>query len=176
MKVYNYDRRTGEFIGETEADKSPLEKGVFLVPANATLIEPPAAGEGFVVCFKDQKWVFEKDYRGQSAFDKATAQMVTITEIGDIPSHLTFTPPKVQFPVWNEGVKEWINDAQKEQIAQKENILSELDVSDKNMARAVEDLFLILLSKGIVSEQDLPAGLLDNIAAREQLRNQLKTA
>jgi len=38
--VYNYDPLTGAFISEALADESPLEPGVFMVPANATELKP----------------------------------------------------------------------------------------------------------------------------------------
>jgi len=38
--VYQYDI-AGMFTGETEADESPLEPGVFLIPARCTEVAPP---------------------------------------------------------------------------------------------------------------------------------------
>ena len=55
MKVYNYSDN-GEFIGIGEADESPLEEGVFLIPANATTIEPPALIESKKLVFTSGKW------------------------------------------------------------------------------------------------------------------------
>ena len=42
MKVYNYDRETGYFLGDTDADPSPMEPGKFLIPAFATEKKPMA--------------------------------------------------------------------------------------------------------------------------------------
>lgn len=38
--VYQYDV-AGMFTGETVADESPLEPGVFLIPARCTTVKPP---------------------------------------------------------------------------------------------------------------------------------------
>ena len=40
MLAYQYDR-AGMFAGTTEADESPLEPGVFLLPARCTVAAPP---------------------------------------------------------------------------------------------------------------------------------------
>ena len=39
--VYQYDP-AGLYLGETVADESPLEPGVFLLPARCTFVAPPA--------------------------------------------------------------------------------------------------------------------------------------
>ena len=41
MQAYQYDR-AGLYIGPNEADESPLEPGVYLLPARCTLTAPPA--------------------------------------------------------------------------------------------------------------------------------------
>jgi hypothetical protein len=56
MQVYNYHPETNVLIGSSAADESPLEKGVFLVPAHATEIAPPEQQEGFVLRFVSGAW------------------------------------------------------------------------------------------------------------------------
>lgn len=38
--VYQYDL-AGMYVGQTDADESPLEPGVFLIPARCVEVEPP---------------------------------------------------------------------------------------------------------------------------------------
>ena len=44
MEVYSYDPETKEYLGTTVADRSPLEKGVFHMPAFTTTVKPPERG------------------------------------------------------------------------------------------------------------------------------------
>lgn len=55
MKIYNYDE-TGKYIGVSEADESPLEKGVYLIPSMATDKQPLAHKDGFDVIWTGSKW------------------------------------------------------------------------------------------------------------------------
>lgn len=56
MKVYNYDPATLEFTGVLEADESPAEPGVFLIPAYATTEAVPDSIEGQSRFFIGTKW------------------------------------------------------------------------------------------------------------------------
>lgn len=54
--IYNYHPQTGELISAAPADESPLERGVFLIPAFATDVTPPKTGANQVAVFSDGKW------------------------------------------------------------------------------------------------------------------------
>lgn len=58
MKVYNYAYEDGFYYGPSEADESPLEPGVWLIPANATTIEPPPFVEGKTIHFTGGGWAY----------------------------------------------------------------------------------------------------------------------
>lgn len=56
VKVYNYNL-DGKYLGYSEADESPLEEGVFLIPANATTIKPPNVDERYEAVFNNNEWI-----------------------------------------------------------------------------------------------------------------------
>ena len=60
IKAYFYDARTGLYIGETVADESPLEPGVFLMPRHATEVAPPdELPEKFAAFWRTGAWSVE---------------------------------------------------------------------------------------------------------------------
>lgn len=59
MKIFNYHPISGFLIGESVADESPLEEGVFLVPAFATDLVPPAHIDGKNIVFTGAGWTYE---------------------------------------------------------------------------------------------------------------------
>lgn len=59
MIVYLYNETTGGYIGNDLADESPLEPNVYLVPSNATQIEPPPLEYGKWRRFNGTEWVYE---------------------------------------------------------------------------------------------------------------------
>lgn len=58
--VYAFDPRTREFIGMTVADESPLEPGVYLLPANTTDVPLPPVPPGWVARFATDYWALFK--------------------------------------------------------------------------------------------------------------------
>lgn len=60
--VYTFDAGSGAYIGPVvldASDESPLEPGVYLVPAGSVEIEPPAAGAGELARWSGSAWVLE---------------------------------------------------------------------------------------------------------------------
>ena len=88
MLIYNYDKKTKEYIGYSNAELDPEEtniqgKDVYLVPANATLKEPPNVKQNQIQVFRND-WYIEPDYRGQYMVDDEM-QPTEIKDIGDLP-------------------------------------------------------------------------------------------
>ena len=91
MKIYNYDGVSGEYLGQGEAQKSPLEESVYLIPANATDKQPLASKKGYAVCFKEGTWQYVKDERGKTYYD-ANNNEVKITKLDQDISALSEAP------------------------------------------------------------------------------------
>jgi len=65
--VYSYHPVTRRYISSAPADVSPLDDEV-LVPADATLDEPPEEGEGLVAAYVDGAWALVQNKLGQSVW------------------------------------------------------------------------------------------------------------
>ena len=57
--AYSFHPETGVFIGVEFAQESPLEPGVFLLPAGATFVEPPQVAEGKQAIWGGGSWAVE---------------------------------------------------------------------------------------------------------------------
>jgi hypothetical protein len=57
MIVFSYNPESMEFVGITDAFESPLEPGVFLLPANSTAVAPPDFDSVTQICtFNGADW------------------------------------------------------------------------------------------------------------------------
>ncbi|VVP01450.1 hypothetical protein PS862_02869 [Pseudomonas fluorescens] len=98
MQVYQYDL-AGLFVGATVADESPLEAGVFLMPARCTLLEPPqGVPEGSWPRFNGQVWclVNRPAPVPQAALDpvaKLTAFLAQNPDVAKLVEALNSSPP-----------------------------------------------------------------------------------
>lgn len=102
MNVYRYDELTKEYIGYEEALLDPLEtdlkgENVYLLPANATFIEPPEAQESFARVWNGEAWQEVEDHRGTEYWlpeDKFGAPAREMKELGALPEGATTTAPE----------------------------------------------------------------------------------
>lgn len=112
MKIYHYNPANGAFTDESDAHPSPLEDGVFLVPAHATTIAPPASGEHEVAVFENDTWTLKADYRGVKLFETATGKPAAIDELGVTPADkgLTDAVPPETPSRWDAKKQKWVDD------------------------------------------------------------------
>lgn len=64
--IYHYHPQTGELLDTSEADPSPLEPGVFLVPAFATQTAPPTVPDGQIAIHLNGAWALVPDWHGET--------------------------------------------------------------------------------------------------------------
>lgn len=95
MKIYNYSQLTNEFLGSADAFESPLEPGVYLVPAFATMVEPPEASEGEIPVWNSEteSWTSFVDKRGTVYWLPNDDQEHTMYELGALPAGAMLTKP-----------------------------------------------------------------------------------
>lgn len=63
-ELYHFNGLTGEFVGKSPARKDPMDKGNYLIPANAT-DAPVELIEGKAALFADGAWSYVGDTRGE---------------------------------------------------------------------------------------------------------------
>jgi hypothetical protein len=56
MPIYHYHPETGEYLGESVADPSPVNPETFIIPAFATTVAPPAIGDKQKAIYKNGIW------------------------------------------------------------------------------------------------------------------------
>ena len=94
MKLYSYSPTTGEYIGDTTADPSPLEAGKFLYPANTTETPPPLHGTEEAAVYNGQSWHVVEDHRGAKGW--LDGKEHEVKELGALPDGWSDTPPEIE--------------------------------------------------------------------------------
>ena len=91
--IYNYDPITRIFTGEAQADESPLEPGVYLIPAHATTDAVPQTPEGKLArrLLDNSGWELIDDVRG--TWYDADGQPVEVSALDADVSQLTREAP-----------------------------------------------------------------------------------
>lgn len=92
MNIYHYHPTSGDYLGTGAADESPLEPGVYLIPAHATENPPPEYDQTTQSCrFFDGDWIVdvipdpgtEPDPPVKSLDDKKTELCLSIDRSAD---------------------------------------------------------------------------------------------
>lgn len=97
ITVYAYDATTKEYLGTTQAQESPLEKGVILMPANSTQVPPPSViGEKQAAVWNGNGyWDAVTDLRGAVYYD-ADGKEYTQNQLGELPEWALLEKPVVE--------------------------------------------------------------------------------
>lgn len=170
MNLYNYDKNTKEYLSTTLASADPMEtkiKGEFvpLVPACATVIEPPKTGENEVAIFNGKVWEIKKDFRVSHKICDENFNIKDITEIGEIEENYLITTEMAElikenpdkFKIQNEEIaqkteeeyQEFLNNKIKKEEAEKiKNQLLELD------SKAIRPIRAILAGTGSAEDTE----------------------
>ena len=101
MIVCKYDE-CGIYTGETMAQESPREPGVYLIPPNTTAKIPPVIGEHECAVFENDSWTIKPDYRGVTYWLPDGSEHL-ITEINEVPPDDALFEKPVIPPTFDEA-------------------------------------------------------------------------
>lgn len=156
MKIYNYDDH-GFFVGIDDADESPLEPGVFLIPAAATTLNPPITGDKERAVFNGEQWNVLADHTSDIACEIDPDTGLFICEhaflLGETPNEkfIVADPPEKSYykPKWN-GVTwcEGLSQIEIDEVEYEKIKNAPLTVDD--LMAVVTDLATRLDEKGLI--------------------------
>ena len=143
MLIYNYDGATKELLSSEEADQSPLEPSIFLLPANATFIKPDGNVDEFkTFCFNPvlNTWSVVPDYRNVNLYSKSDRLHVFATlgkSLDDL--NATIVEPTSDYDIWDDITNSWVYSADLETSAKKSEIDKDVEtlMSEANTKIAI---------------------------------------
>ena len=162
--VYNYNPDTGEYLGPETAHESPLEPGVYLLPAHSTETAPPEAGEHQAAVYRNGAWLLTDDHRGEVWYDTATQERHEIKTLGIVPETWTQIVPTDPESIWNGAAWEVPFDVLKER--KRREIWSAGDAILAAVKTKYTQAEIESWSKQEQGAKDLAAGVTDSEAAQ----------
>lgn len=119
--LYAYKKETGEYNpNEKPTSQWSPRENKWLIPAQATTVEPPTAEDKKARCWNpaSQAWEQKPDHRGEKWYEKATKELHEIKDIGVEPDETAWTQiePADMSSEWDETSQSWVVpfDTQKE--------------------------------------------------------------
>ena len=97
----------GIYLGPVQADVSPLEPDVWMIPARCVEQAPPVADEHQLPRWDGDRWTLINSYAGLTAYNIKTGAPLAIERHGELPSGYTLSAPGPN-QVWENGA--WKDD------------------------------------------------------------------
>lgn len=104
--VYQTDH-LGLFIGMVEADESPLEPGVYLIPGGCVETPPPTAPEHQAAWWNGEAWQLVDYFGGLVVYSTLSGEPRTLDGFERMPSGYTTKKPGPN-QIWKDGA--WVDD------------------------------------------------------------------
>lgn len=97
----------GLYVGPVQAEESPLEPDVFLIPAGCVETPPPQAPEFKIACWMSTEWQLLDYFGGITVYNIHTAEPMTVEQLGPLPNGYTLKKP-APHQIWKNG--RWVDD------------------------------------------------------------------
>ena len=95
--------RLGLYVGPVEAEESPMEPGVYLIPGGCVQMPPPTDIPPFkAACWNGSCWQLLDYFDGLIVYNTSTGEPLTLTGVGPIPNGYTVQRPEPG-QVWKVG-------------------------------------------------------------------------
>ena len=162
MKIYHYNSRTLDYIGQSDAKTDPENEGEFLIPSNATTIPPKEdVPENHSNVFRGGEWVIELDLRGtfyvmpdgrESMIGKLGQQLPDGAQVIEMEPEPTPQPPQKPQSCTPRQARLALNELGERDIVESAVAASSRDVQDSWEYSTVykrTDPMIIMLSSGL---------------------------
>lgn len=106
-KVVYQTNHLGLYVGSIEAEESPLDPGVFLIPGGCVQVPPPEAPDFKKACWTGKTWQLLDYFEGLIVYNTGTREPLTLTGPGPIPNGYTVKAPAPN-QIWKNG--KWVDD------------------------------------------------------------------
>lgn len=159
--VYDYDKDTGEYLGTSVAMTDP-STGDLLLPPNSTVVAPLAEREGYAVVMRKGAWMYVRDLRGKTLYNKKTREAVYIKDLTQEINYDDYTEatPISDTCVWQDN--DWFDP--------KAELRTEIATIEQNIAN-LKDL---LLSAMLANNEDVIAELKQDYSEETEKLNELQ--
>jgi len=125
MKIYVYDKKTGEFLYEKEAQPNPKRIGEYIFPLNSTQISPPEVSDYQARIFNGSNWEIVSDFRNCDVINVVTKATDKIRSLGPLPQECMLYSDYLNSELYQKDLEESLLEERRNNILQQMYILDE---------------------------------------------------